>query len=111
MEWVLASLIVGTMIYAGAIVIDYFNYSSQILPRIQGLSRQVDELGEAASTEDALLLATQDRIEALNESVAALQHDVAQRRGQIQAERQLKQRLEMAHLKQRLKSRRGAVAA
>ena len=111
MEWVLASLIVGTMIYAGAIVIDYFSYSSQILPRIEGLFQRVDELGEAASTEDALLLATQDRIEALSESVGAFQHDVAQRRGQIQAERQLKQRLEMADLKQRIKSKRAGVAA
>ena len=109
MEWVFASLIVGAVIYAGTIAIDYFNYSSQIQPRISDLDRDVEDLSETVGAEEAQQLELQDRIEALNGSVESLQCDIAETRGRIQAERVRKQRLEMAFFKHRLKKRQPAV--
>ncbi len=105
MEWVLVALIIGVMVYAGIIVVEYTNCSIHTQPRIARLEEESVELVETRGAEEAQQSEAKDRIEELRATVAQLSGQISDLHGQVQTERLLKQRLDMEYFKQRLKGR------
>lgn len=111
MNLILATLIVGATIYGGAIVLQYLNYSARILPCISRLEEDVVRIGKAADTEEMCRVEIRDRIGDIRTDLGALQRGIVAMQGQVQAERERKQRLDMALFMERFKSGRLAMVA
>ena len=108
---VLAVFIVGALIYGGAMVLQYFNYAAQILPCISRLEEEVMRLGMVSDDEETHCVEIKDRMGDINRDLGTLQRDIVAMQGQIQAERERKQRLDMIVFKERLKGKRTAMLA
>ena len=106
MEWVFVALIVGTMVYSGSIVVEYFKCSIRIQTRLASLETGAVELGKESGDEETIQLEVHGRIDCLKESMQEFQGKIAELRGKQQAERDRKQKLEMEVFKKRLKSGR-----
>ena len=111
MEWVYASLVIGCLVYAGGIVIDYTNYATGMRPRIRDLEEGISNLDLEANAEAERLVEVRKRTTELKTSVDDLRGQSVKLKVRLQGEKSRKQKLEMAVFKKRLKSRERLVSA
>ena len=111
MDWVLAALIVGAMVYASTTVSHFVRYTGQVVPQTQALQKAAREQEVAAEREHALQLEIHEQIADLKDSVEAFQRDIAVRRAEVCSEQERKQRLEMLAFKERLRRARWPISA
>ncbi len=111
MEWVYAAIVIGCLVYAGGIVIDYTNYSTGIQPRIRGLQEGISDLDLQANAEAEMLVETKKRTTDLKASVNDLRKQSVTMQVRLKDEKSRKQKLEMAVFRKRLKSRERLVSA
>lgn len=111
MEWVFVVLILGALIYAGMIVIEYTNRAFVVRPRIAKLETETLELLGRQNTAESDLSQGKDRIEVLRLGVSELTSTLADLNREVQAERSRKQRLEIEFYKLQLKGKLRKAAA
>lgn len=111
MDWVYASLIVGCLAYAGAIIVEYTNYRTGITPKIQQIEDGVLDVGQDFVAEEEAANDTQSRISSLRMHVDELRRHKTALYGRLVTERERKQRLEIAMFRKRLKSKSPLVSA
>ena len=111
MEWVYSALVIGCLVYAGGMVIDYTNYSIGIGPRIRGLQEGIADLDLEANAEAEMLIEVRKRTTDLRSSVDDLRGKSSRMKDRLLGEKSRKQKLEMAVFKKRLKSRERLVSA
>ena len=111
MEWVFVVLIIGAMIYAGTIFLEYTNYSIQIRPRIKHLQMEAVDLVCELDSEEVQSGEVQERISWLRSNVSDMSRRIVTLRRSIESESTKKQRIEIEVFKERLKGKWRSVAA
>ncbi len=111
MDWAFLILIVGAIIYAGRIVIEYTNRAFILRPRISKLQQESLELLDRQNTGEVDLGEGKDRIDGIRQGVSELTRTLTDLNRDLQSERTRKQRLEIEYYKLQLKGKLRKVAA
>jgi len=99
MDWAFVILIVGSMAYAGKILMEYTNRTIAVRPVIARLERESLGLLDQQCEEDARQGERKDRIEGLRLGITELSRTLAALNRDMQVERTRKQRLEIEYYK------------
>ena len=106
MEWVCVALIVGSIVYSGAIVVDYTNFVIEIRPQISKVGSKAAEWANLSHLEEEGRDRFRKDIEATRPMVSDLQRAVDESKLRRQAALLRIKRLEMALVKSSIRSRR-----
>lgn len=106
MEWVCVALIVGSMVYSGAIVVDYTNFVIEIRPQINKVESKAVEWTNSSHLEEEGRDRFRQDIEATRPVLSDLQLAVDEAKLRRQAALVKIKRLEMALVKSSIRSRR-----
>ena len=104
MVWVFVALIIGSLVYIGLIVVEYTHVVLGIKPMTSRLLARAMELEDAVGVEFEEIGALRRRIEGMRPGIGHLHEAIVQARKSRDVELVRQQRLEMATLKNRLRS-------
>ena len=110
-EWVFAILVIGSLVCAGGIVIEYTNYATGMGSRIRALEDGISDLDLEANAEAELLVESKKRLTNLKASVDDLRRQSVTLRDRLKDAQSRKQKLDMAVFRKRLKLRERLVSA
>lgn len=106
MNWVLIALILACAGYAVKILVDYLDCQKAVLPEIERLTGQAEQMQAEAETEAALRDETREKLPGLRERVGELERALAALREEVEAEQKLARRLQLAANRKEMKKRR-----
>ena len=111
MDWIYASLIVGCLAYVGAIIIEYAKHRTGITPRIKQVEDEAIGVGLNLASEEEAAEHIWTRINRLQMEVDEMCRQKTTTYGRLVAERERKQRFEIAVFRRRLKAKQPLVSA